>query len=38
VLAAGHRSADLLLEGETRPALGCRALGDRVVERIGAVR
>jgi 3-isopropylmalate dehydrogenase len=38
VLAAGHRTADLLLEGETRPALGCRAMGDRVVERLGAAR
>jgi 3-isopropylmalate dehydrogenase len=36
VLAAGHRSADLLLEGETQPPLGCRALGDRVVERLEA--
>jgi 3-isopropylmalate dehydrogenase len=36
VLAAGHRTADLLNEGETRPALGCRAMGDRVVERLGS--
>jgi hypothetical protein len=38
VLAAGNRTADLLLEGETGPALGCRAMGDRVVERLGAAR
>src|SRR5262245_2073078 len=36
VLAAGHRTTDLLLEGETRPALGCRAMADRVLERLGA--
>jgi 3-isopropylmalate dehydrogenase len=36
VLAAGHRTADLLLPGEpaSRPALGCRAMGDRVLERL----
>jgi 3-isopropylmalate dehydrogenase len=38
VLAAGHRTADLLLDGESRPALGCLAMGDRVVERLGAAR
>jgi len=38
VLAAGHRTADLLLEGETRPALGCRTMGDRVLERLGGAR
>jgi 3-isopropylmalate dehydrogenase len=38
VLAAGHRSADLLLGGEARPALGCRAMGDRVVERLGGAK
>jgi len=38
VLDAGHRTADLLLSGETRPALGCRAMADRVLERIGAAR
>jgi 3-isopropylmalate dehydrogenase len=36
VLDAGHRTADLLLAGETRPALGCRAMADRVLERLGA--
>jgi 3-isopropylmalate dehydrogenase len=35
VLDAGHRTADLLLPGETRPALGCRAMGDLVVARLG---
>jgi len=38
VLAAGHRTADLLLEGEGRPVLGCREMGDRVVERLGEAR
>jgi 3-isopropylmalate dehydrogenase len=38
VLAAGHRSADLLLEGESRPTLGCRALGDAVLARLEAPR
>src|SRR5690606_15559840 len=28
VLAAGHRTADLLLPGEQRPTIGCRAMGD----------
>ena len=36
VLAAGHRTADLLLPGERRPTLGCRAMGDLVVARLGA--
>lgn len=36
VLAAGHRTADLLLPGEERPAIGCRAMGDLVVARLGA--
>ena len=36
VLAAGHRTADLVLPGEasSRPPLGCRAMGDRVLERL----
>jgi 3-isopropylmalate dehydrogenase len=36
VLAAGHRTADLLLPGERRETLGCRAMGDQVLARIGA--
>jgi 3-isopropylmalate dehydrogenase len=36
VLAAGHRTADLLLPGERRETLGCRAMGDLVVARLGA--
>ena len=36
VLAAGHRTADLLLPGEQRPTIGCRAMGDLVVARLGA--
>jgi 3-isopropylmalate dehydrogenase len=31
VLASGHRTADLLLPGERRPAQGCRATGDAVL-------
>ena len=36
VLDAGHRTADLLLPGEQRAAIGCRAMGDLVVARLGA--
>jgi 3-isopropylmalate dehydrogenase len=32
VLEAGHRTPDLLLPGETRPSVGCRAMGDLVLE------
>jgi 3-isopropylmalate dehydrogenase len=35
VLDAGHRSVDLLLPGEKRPSVGCRAMGDLVVARLG---
>jgi 3-isopropylmalate dehydrogenase len=31
VLASGARTRDLLLPGEERPALGCRAMGERVL-------
>jgi len=34
VLAAGHRTADLLLSGEERETVGCRAMGDLVLERL----
>jgi len=34
VLAAGHRTGDLLAAGEERPALGCVAMGDRVLEAL----
>lgn len=34
VLQDGVRSADLVLPGEDRPALGCRAVGDRVLGRL----
>ncbi len=34
VLEAGHRTADLAAEGTE--ALGCRAMGDRVIERLEA--
>jgi 3-isopropylmalate dehydrogenase len=34
VLAAGHRSGDLLLSGETRETVGCRRMGDLVLEAL----
>jgi 3-isopropylmalate dehydrogenase len=34
VLADGHRTGDLLLPGETRPTVGCRAMGDLVLARL----
>ena len=34
VLAAGHRTADLLLPSEERETVGCRAMGDLVLERL----
>jgi isocitrate/isopropylmalate dehydrogenase len=37
VLAAGHRSADLILEGEDRPVVGCVAMGDLVIEQLEGV-
>ena len=36
VLAAGHRTADLVLPGQDTATLGCRAMGDRVLEALGA--
>jgi 3-isopropylmalate dehydrogenase len=35
VLDAGHRTADLLLPGEERETVGCRAMGDLVLARFG---
>jgi len=35
VLADGARTADLLLPGETRETLGCRAMGERVLAALG---
>jgi 3-isopropylmalate dehydrogenase len=35
VLAAGARTRDLLLAGEDRSALGCRAMGERVRAALG---
>ncbi|HVH04836.1 MAG TPA: 3-isopropylmalate dehydrogenase [Myxococcota bacterium] len=35
VLADGARTGDLLLAGETRPTLGCRAMGERVRAALG---
>jgi 3-isopropylmalate dehydrogenase len=44
VLADGHRTGDLVLEGEVegevdgekRETIGCRAMGDLVLEKLGA--
>ena len=36
VLDAGHRTADLLLPGEQRETIGCRAMGNLVVAKLGA--
>ncbi|MBW2274625.1 MAG: 3-isopropylmalate dehydrogenase [Deltaproteobacteria bacterium] len=35
VLADGHRTGDLVLEGEARETIGCRAMGDLVLEKLG---
>ncbi len=35
VLAEGHRTGDLVLEGEERPVIGCTAMADRVLEKLG---
>jgi hypothetical protein len=32
VLDAGHRTGDIVLEGEDRPTIGCTAMGDQVLE------
>jgi hypothetical protein len=34
VLAAGHRSGDLLLAGETRETVGCARMGELVLEAL----
>jgi 3-isopropylmalate dehydrogenase len=36
VLDAGHRTADLVLPGQSRPILGCRAMGDRVLAAVAS--
>ncbi len=36
VLADGLRTGDLLLEGETRDTVGCVAMGDAVLDALGA--
>jgi len=36
VLAAGHRTADLVLPGDGREPVGCVAAGDLVLEKLGA--
>ncbi len=36
VLAAGHRTGDIILEGEKRETIGCVAMGDCVLEKLGA--
>ena len=34
VLAAGHRTQDLVLPGESRETIGCHEMGDRVLEAL----
>jgi 3-isopropylmalate dehydrogenase len=34
VLEAGHRSSDLVLKGETRETVGCRRMGELVLEAL----
>ncbi len=34
VLGAGNRTSDLVLDGEDRPTLGCRAMGDAVLHAL----
>jgi 3-isopropylmalate dehydrogenase len=36
VLEAGHRSADLVLDGEERDVVGCIAMGDLILDQLGA--
>jgi len=36
VLEAGHRTGDLVLEGEDRKVIGCREMGDRVIAELEA--
>jgi 3-isopropylmalate dehydrogenase len=35
VLADGHRTADLAAVGDRAKPIGCREMGDRVLERLG---
>jgi hypothetical protein len=35
-LTAGHRTGDLVLEGETREVVGCRAMGELVLAGLEA--
>ena len=34
VLEAGHRTPDLVLDGESTETIGCRAMGDFVLEAL----
>ena len=36
VLAAGHRTGDIVLAGEERETIGCVEMGDRVLEKLGS--
>ena len=38
VLTDGDRTEDLLVPGGTAETIGCRAMGDLVLERLGASR
>jgi len=35
VLDAGHRTGDIVLEGEVRPTIGCVEMGDQVLAALG---
>ncbi len=37
VLSDGHRTADLVLEGQDLATVGCRRMGDLVLEKLGSV-
>ncbi|MDE0910742.1 MAG: 3-isopropylmalate dehydrogenase [Myxococcota bacterium] len=37
VLDAGHRTGDIVLDGENRPTIGCVEMGDRVLEQLECV-
>ena len=36
VLDEGHRTGDIVLQGETRETVGCKEMGDLVLARLGA--
>jgi 3-isopropylmalate dehydrogenase len=38
VLDAGHRTSDLIPDGEAGKPIGCRAMGDLVLDALGSVQ